>query len=321
MDTSNGDAQTVQVAVYLKEAAAPYRERLVDGDGVSFVFCSTESELRQAMAHADILLCSSPPPPDAVCAASSLRWIQAAAAGVDALHAVGLPPDGVALTRIAEGFGEPIAEYVLGHLLAIAQRVEAVHRHQAERAWVPFEAELLGGQTMGVAGVGAVGKVVAERGAAMGMRTVGLARSPGELALFEHVYGEDQLEAFLSELDVLVLCLPLTPRTRHLIGPRELGMLKRSCILVNVARGAVIDEAALIDALDRGRIRAAVLDVFEQEPLPADSPLWSMDNVTITPHHSGLNRPAMIAEFFLDNLARYRSGRPLRGVVQASRGY
>jgi len=316
-----GNVEAVQIAVYLKEAVAPYRERLVDADGVSFVFCTTESELRQALVDADILLCSSPPPPDAVCAACSLRWIQAAAAGVDALHAAGLPPEGVTLTRIAEGFGEPIAEYVLGHLLAIAQRVEAVHRHQAERAWVPFETELLGGQTMGVAGVGAIGKVVAQRGAAMGMRTVGLARSPQEVAPFEQVYGEDELDAFLSDLDVLVLCLPLTPRTRHLIGRRELGMLKRSCILVNVARGAVIDEAALIEALDRGGIRAAVLDVFEREPLPADSPLWAMDNVTITPHHSGLNRPAMIAGFFLDNLARYRSGRPLRGVVQASRGY
>jgi phosphoglycerate dehydrogenase-like enzyme len=315
-----GSAET-RVAVYLRGDPAAYRERLCDVSGVRFRFCRCAAELGEAVVDAHVLLCFDVPSASIVAKARSLRWIQAAAAGVDAFLEAGLPLDGVVLTRVSEGFGQPIAEYVLGHLLALSQRLTAIRSAQAERLWAPFAVELLAGQTLGVVGTGVIGQAVAHRAVGLGMRAIGLSRSGVAVSPFERVDPIDRRLAFLGEVNALVLCLPLTPETRHLIGRQELAALRRGAILVNVARGAVVDEAALIETLQRGGIRAAVLDVFEEEPLPADSPLWGMENVTITPHHAGLNRPEIISSIFLDNLARFRAGEPLHGIVNLEQGY
>jgi phosphoglycerate dehydrogenase-like enzyme len=210
---------------------------------------------------------------------------------------------------------------VMGHLLALTQRLRTVRELQAERRWEPLTVEFLRGCTMGVLGAGSIGQAVAVRARGMGMRTVGLARTARELPGFDEVRSSDRLATLLPDADVLVVCLPLTRETRGLIGRGELSRLKPSAILVNVARGAIIDEAALIEALEDKRLRAAILDVFAEEPLSADSPLWAMDHVTVTSHHAGLNVPDEIIDFFLENLTRFRSVRTLNGLVDPDCGY
>ena len=210
---------------------------------------------------------------------------------------------------------------MIGHLLALTQRLRDVHHLQLKRTWQPQEVEFLKGKTIGIAGTGSIGRTVADRARGMGMRTIGLASTPCKLPGFETVYGREDLASFLPDLDVLVICLPLTAQTRGLFGRDQLAQLKPSAILVNVARGSIVDEAALIDALQQRVISAAILDVFEREPLPPNNPLWALDNVTITSHHSGLNIPDDIIDFFLDNLRRFQAGDRLNGYVDLAKGY
>jgi len=313
--------EPLNVLVFLRESSARYRERLVDSNVVHYTFCESEEEVRQSIEHADIILGSISFPSHLLSLAKRLRWIQVTGAGVDAFLSKSDIPDGVMLTRADVSFGDQIAEYVIGHLLSITQRLRNVHHFQAERTWQPLEIGFLKGKTMGVAGTGSVGRAVADRARGMGMRTIGLASSARELSQFETVYGPDGFASFLPQLDVLVICLPLTEKTRGMFGAQQLALLKDSAVLVNVARGPIVDEEALIDVLMNRQIRAAILDVFNREPLPDDSPFWTMDNVTITSHHSGLNIPDDIIDFFLENLRRFQTGNRLNGVVDLMKGY
>ncbi len=311
----------LNVLVFLRESNARYRERLMDSDVARYTFCESEEEVRQSIEQADVILGSISFSSHVLSLAKRLRWIQVTGAGVDAFLAKNQLPDGVVLTRADVSFGDQIAEYVIGHLLALTQRLRDVHGLQLKRTWRPLGVEFLKGKTMGIAGAGSIGQAVAARARGMGMRTIGLASTRREIPGFEVVYDPDDLATFLPQLDVLVICLPLTAATRGMMGARQLALLKDSAVLVNVARGAILDEAALIDALQYHRLRAAILDVFEREPLPADSPLWTTNNVTVTSHHSGLNVPDDIIDFFLENLSRFQSGDRLNGFVDPTKGY
>jgi phosphoglycerate dehydrogenase-like enzyme len=310
-----------KVLVFTRESDAPYRARLLNSDAVSFTFCGTEAEVEAHIADADVILGSVSFPVRLLARAEHVKWIQVTGAGVDAFLSQATLPPGVLLTRADVSFGDQIAEYVIGHLLALTQRMRDVYALQASRRWDPLTVEFLTGRTMGILGAGSIGQAVAARARGMGLRTVGLARTSRDLPGFDVVHAAEELPALLSSADVLVLCLPLTRETRGFIGREELARLKPSAILINVARGAILDEAALIEALAEQRLRAAILDVFEEEPLSAESPLWAMENVTITSHHAGLNVPAEIIDFFLENLTRFRSGRSLNGLVDPDRGY
>jgi len=309
------------VLVFLRESSARYRERLKDSDVVRYVFCESEEEVRQSIEQADVILGSISFPSHLLSLAIRLHWIQATAAGVDAFLAKRHLPDGVMLTRADVSFGDQVAEYVIGHLLAFSQRLRDIHHLQRKRTWCPQEVEFLKGKLVGIAGTGSIGRAVADRARGMGMRTVGLASTKRILPGFEIVYGPEDLASFLPDLDALVICLPLTAQTRGLFGSDQLAQLKPSAILVNVARGPIVDEKALIDALKERAIRAAILDVFEREPLLPGSPFWGMDNVTITSHHAGLNIPDDIIDFFLENLTRFQAGERLNGLVDLTKGY
>ncbi len=313
--------ELLNVLVFLRESNARYRARLMDSNVLQYTFCESEEEVRQSIEQADIILGSISFPSHLLSSVKRLRWIQVTGAGVDAFLAKSHLPDGVILTRADVSFGDQIAEYVIGHLLALTQRLRDVHHLQLERTWQPQEVEFLKGKTMGIAGTGSIGRTVADRARGMGMRTIGLASTPRKLPGFETVYGREDLASFLPDLDVLVICLPLTAQTRGLFGRDQLAQLKPSAILVNVARGSIVDEAALIDALQQRVISAAILDVFEREPLPPDNPLWALDNVTVTSHQSGLNIPDDIIDFFLDNLRRFQAGDRLNGYVDLAKGY
>jgi len=309
------------VLVFLREATAPYRAGLVDSDAAHYVFCESEADIEWYIEMADVIIGSIHFPTAYLARASRLRWIQVTGAGVDRFLADAEIPSGVMLTRADLSFGDQIAEYVMGHLLARTQRLPEVYALQRTKQWEPLTVEFLRGRTLGVAGAGSIGRAVAARARAFGMRTTGITRSGSEFAGFDTCYGPDDRAAFLADLDILVLCLPLTSETRGWIGRAELAAMKPSAILVNVARGAIVDEPALVDALREGTIGGAILDVFETEPLPADSPLWSLHHVTITSHHAGLNIPGEMIDFFLENLARFRTDQPLKGLVNVERGY
>lgn len=311
----------LNVLVYLRESNSRYRQRLADSDTIQYTFCESEDAVRQSIELADVILGSISFPAHLLASAKRLKWIQVTGAGVDTFLAKQALPDGVMLTRADVSFGDQIAEYVLGHLLAVTQQLRDVYHLQESHTWNPLIVEFLKGRTLGIAGTGSIGRVVADRARSMGMSIRGLARTKREIQGFDSVHGIDDLPAFLTPLDVLVICLPLTEGTRGLIGAKQLALLKESAILVNISRGAILDEAALISALQQRRLRAAILDVFEQEPLPETHPLWSLDNVTITSHHSGLNIPDDIIDFFLSNLRCFQLGHPLNGLVDETRGY
>jgi len=196
---------------------------------------------------------------------------------------------------------------------------------QAARRWVHDELRgtVLAGRTMGVLGLGTIGVQVARRAAAFGMRVVGTVRRPRQIPGVERVYPPDEIDAVLREAAVLVIALPLTPATRGSVGARELAALPEGAFLVNIGRGGLVDEGALLAALRAGRLAGAGLDVFDTEPLPADSPLWAAPRLIITPHVAGDFPGYMdrIIPHFCENLRRYLGGQPLLNVVDPILGY
>jgi len=270
-------------------------------------------------------------PPDLLTRADGLRWFQTWAAGVDWLLME--QPETIAtmdfvLTNASGVHPIPVGEHVFALLLAFARDLHRAIRAQEERDWVRWSRQNalfeLAGKRMLLVGVGAIGQRVAEIAAALGMEVWGVRRdaslgAPG----VERMFGPDRLLALLPQADCVVLAAPLTQETKGLIGERELRAMKPTAHLVNVGRGGTIQERALVRALREGWIAGAGLDVFEEEPLPDDSPLWEMDNVIITAHYAGITPRyhERAWPLFLDNLRRYQGGQPLRNVVDKRRGY
>lgn len=266
-------------------------------------------------------------------AAPGLRWIHSAAAGVGGLLTPELLARRLALTNSAGIHARPIAEYVLAGVLHFLRGLDMAVRLQARGRWdrEPFVGIGHSGREVGecrvlVVGAGGIGSAVARAFGALGATCTGIRRRP-ELGVpegFQRVVGPEALDDELPAADVLVLAAPLTGATRTLVTARRLDLLPAGAILVNVARGALVDEGALVDRLERGKLRGAVLDVFDQEPLPADSPLWGMSRALVTPHVSGVS-PRRFWErelaLILDNWRRYRAGEPLRNLVDQQAGY
>jgi phosphoglycerate dehydrogenase-like enzyme len=252
--------------------------------------------------------------------AARLRWAQSMGAGVERLLEPGLPPR-VLVTRAAGIFGPWMAEYTLGRCLWVNQRIEQFRRQQHERRWEPVDPIPLRGQTLCVLGLGDIGRHIGRAAKGLGMRVIGVSRSGRRAPEAARVYRTRQTHAALGQGDFVVVTVPLSPNTLGLIGPAELAAMKPSAWLINIARGPVVDEQALLHALGTRQIGGAALDVFDQEPLPPAHPFWALDNVAITPHIAGPSTPAEIAPIFNDNLRRYLSGRPLRYVVDRRHGY
>ena len=246
------------------------------------------------------------------------RWLQSASTGVDHAAYAAYIAAGGTLTNAPGVHGGAIAEYVFAHILHRAKLVAEHAGRAAERSWAPMDSESLEGRTIGLVGYGGIGAAIARRARAFGMRTVATKRrAPEDPHLDAHLTPE-RLPELLGESDYVVLCVPLTDETVGLIGAEELGRMRRGAMLINVARGRVLDHEALGEALERGVIGHAVLDVAPVEPLPADSRLWDLPNCTITPHDSGHVAEAIerTDEFFLRNLARFARGEALEWVVE-----
>lgn len=260
-------------------------------------------------------------PPALLAKATRLRWIQSAGAGVD----WALVPEllaGVTVTRAPGVFGPWMAEYVLGWCTWVTQRMAAYMEAKRQRRWLgTVTPRRLAGTTMAIVGLGDIGRDIARAARGLGMRVVGVTRTGRPVREAHHVHRTTALRRALGEADWVVIVLPLTPATRGLLGERELAAMRRSAWLMNIGRGPIVDEPALLKALTERRIAGAILDVFTHEPLPATHPLWGLDNVVITPHIAGPNVPEELAQIFNDNLARYLAGRPLRHTVDPRRGY
>ncbi len=262
--------------------------------------------------------------------APNLRWYQQWGAGADWLmrHPEIAARDFI-VTNASGVHAIQISEHILAFLLAFARRLPDAVRAQSQHRWQrqasPGDSVFeLAGKTLVLIGVGAIGARTAQVAAALGVRVLGIRRNAGNAAPgVEQICGPERLHDFLPQADFVVLTVPLTPETRKLMGERELRLMKPTAYIVNIGRGGTIDEAALVRALAEGWIAGAGLDVFENEPLPADSPLWDMPNVIITAHYAGAT-PAYderAMAIFLENLRHYVAGEPLRNVVDKRLGY
>jgi glyoxylate/hydroxypyruvate reductase len=251
-----------------------------------------------------------------------LRWIQGTSAGVGGLvERIGLRESAVVVTTSSGVHARPLAEFALLAILAFAKELPRLARDQREHRWERYAGEEAAGKTVCVVGLGRIGREVARLARALDMRAIGTVREvrgrPAEDLHVERLLPTDDLDELLPEADAVVLSCPLTPSTYHLLDARRISLLKPSAIVVNVARGQVVEEPALLDALRGGRLRGAALDVFEEEPLPADSPFWDLPNVLVSPHSASTVavENERIVELFCENLRRYLAGEPLLNVL------
>jgi phosphoglycerate dehydrogenase-like enzyme len=262
-----------------------------------------------------------PFPREEILSSPRLRWVQLASAGAD--HIAPYSRTDLVVTNASGIHGTAMAQYVIGTLVDRSWNFPRLRRQQAARVWQRYPFESLTGQTMVVVGAGQIGTVVGRAASSLGMRVVGVRRTGTPAEGFDRMFDSTGLHTALSLADVVVLCTPLTNETRDLIGRAELALMKRTAVLVNVSRGGVVDEGALAEALAEQRLGGAILDVFQQEPLPATSPFWTLDNVFVTPHISSdpIGWEREVAELFCDNLERWNRSDRLRNIVDPGLGY
>ncbi len=290
--------------------------------GVEVRGFASEADFAARLPEVEVLFAFRPPRGHWARAAR-LRLIQTVGAGVDAVLPAPDLPQRVQIANARGIHGAQMAEYALGMMLHFARRVPELIEQQRRKQWRMLAPSLLRGATCGILGLGAIGEAVAERARAFGMRVLGTRRDPRPSPHADRVVGPEETEAVLGESDYVVVVLPLTAETRGRLGARALARLRPDAVLVNMARGGIVDEDALAALLREGRIRGAALDVFEEEPLPPGSPLWEVPNLVITPHVAGFSRdylPAVLA-LFAENVHRLERGDPLRNPVDRHRGY
>jgi len=250
---------------------------------------------------------------------AAVKWVQSTWAGVTPLinHAC----RDYVLTGVKDIFGPQMSEYVLGYLLAHELRVLERTRAQRDRKWFPEHSGTLSGKRLGIMGTGSIGSHVAGTASAFGMTVTGLSRSGQAVAGIETVRTAGQIEEFLSECDYLVSTLPQTPETENILNRHTLSFLPDGAYFINIGRSNVVDDSALIEALESGKLSGAALDVFDEEPVPADSPLWQAPGLSITAHIAAISHPSLIVPIFADNYRRFITGKPLQYVVDFSAGY
>ncbi|HVZ82113.1 MAG TPA: D-2-hydroxyacid dehydrogenase [Terracidiphilus sp.] len=262
---------------------------------------------------------------DAFLQCGRLRWVHSRWAGLDNLLFPELVNSDAVLTNGKGVFSQSLGEFALTAILYFAKDIPRMRRNQAAHAWAPFDVEMISGRVLGIVGYGDIGRAVATRAQAMGMRILAVKRHPPAEPdpLIERYYRTTELRTMLAQCDYIVNAAPLTEETRHMLGAAEFAAMKPEAVVINVGRGAVIDEAAMVHALQEKRIRGAGLDVFEHEPLAKESPLYEMESVLLSPHCAdhiaGWTEDAM--RFFLEQYRSFEKNEPLLNPVNKSLGY
>ncbi len=253
--------------------------------------------------------------------APRLRWVHSLSAGVNNSLFDEFIESPVPLTNARGVYSRSLAEFALTGALFFAKDIRRMMRLQAEGRWEEFDVEEIHGKTMGIVGYGSIGRAVAERARDFGMRVIAIRRNPGPGE--EDVLPPERLNELMAASDYITAAAPLTPSTHHLIGAEALAAMKPTGVIINIGRGPVIDEAALVETLREGRIRGAALDVFETEPLPTGHPFFGLDNVLLSPHSAdhtpGWEEASL--RLFLDNFERFQKGEPLLNIVDKGAGY
>ena len=256
--------------------------------------------------------------------APRLRWLQSTSAGIGQMvKRVGLDQTDITFTTASGVHARPLADFCLMAMLMFAKDHARMERDKQAKRWERYCGEELTGKTLAIVGVGRVGQEVARHGKRMDMRVTGMRRSAAPVPDVDRLFDRAELPTMLREADFLVLAAPHTPDSEGIIGEAELALLKPSAVLINIGRGALVDEHALIRALQEKRLAGAALDVLRDEPPPQDSPLWDMPNVILSPHSASTvtQENARITEIFCDNLRRYLRREPLRNVLDKEKLY
>jgi len=303
--------------------------------------CHNAKEVRIALDEDTEVLYAYHVPADLLSKAPKLRWLQLSSAGVNHLLDHPIMKSDVLITTTSGIHATPIAEYVFASMLAWSRRLLKMLYYQKRREWPKGRWDVFAGQelkraTLGIVGYGSIGREVGRLGKCFGMRVVATKRCemrdtgyklPGtgdpEAQVPDRIYLPEQLREMLSECDFVVISLPLTPETKGFIGEEELQAMKPSAYLINISRGGIVDEPALIKALQEGWIAGAGLDVFEEEPLPSNSPLYDLNNVILSPHVAGFSPhyDERASDLFAENLRRYLAGEELLNLVDKGAGY
>jgi phosphoglycerate dehydrogenase-like enzyme len=255
-----------------------------------------------------------------------VEWLHCLSAGLDAVLTPEMVQISTPLTNSRGVYARSLSEFALAGMLYFAKNLNRMREAQRAQKWEQFDIEELHGKVLGIVGYGEIGRRTAERAKPFGMRVHILRRRP-ELAagdsLVDRVYGSADLDSLLAASDYLLVSAPLTGETRGMVGAAQLSQMKSSAVLINLGRGPVVMETALVDALGQKKIRGAVLDVFDQEPLPAGHPFYSLDNVLLSPHCADHTATWMeeAMQLFLENLELFRAGKPLKNVTDKRSGY
>lgn len=258
--------------------------------------------------------------------ADSLKWLQLNNAGTEG-YCDGSLPKGVMLTNATGAYGLAISEHMIGMLFALQKKLNLYGRNQMEHSWKnEGHVRVIEGSRVLIIGLGDIGTAFARKMKALGCKTVGIKRREGRKPSgVDDLFTQERLEQQLPKADIVAMCLPGNANTYHMLNRERIGMLKSSAVVLNVGRGTTLDTEALTEALKEGRIAGAALDVVDPEPLPADHPLWDMENVILTPHVAGgFSLPEtleQILDICIANLECYQVGRPLRNVIDFQTGY
>ena len=290
---------------------------------VRVAYADGPEALDAALPEAEVLvMAGNVDLPDLPARAPELKWIQSCSAGVEKL--IPFVPAGMTLTNASGVHGPRGGEYGMTGILMLNSRVPAFVTNQRAARWEQIHTTPVAGKTVAVLGVGAIGGEVARLAKRFGMRVLGVSRSGRPHRWVDRMFRPSQLDKVLPKADFVVGTLPLTPETRGLVGRAQLDLLPRHAGVVNLGRARVIDYDALVDKLRAGELSGAVLDVFYEEPVPADSPLWSVPNLIMSPHSAVDDESVYVErclEIFFDNLKRHLAGRPLNNVVDTTVGY
>jgi len=286
---------------------------------------SGKKELDAMLAEADVLF-GFVPPQNIIARAPNLKWVQVTSAGVDRHRDTEIWRSKIPITGVSGIHATPIGEFVLSLMLMFVKNTPAGFLMKQTRQWQRYPTYALRGKTVGIVGLGHIGREVARLSKAFGMKVIATRRSTrqaGKARNVDLLLPQSRMKEMLAASDFVALSVPLTPETHHIIGEAELKAMQPTAYLINIGRGNLINEAALIRALDEKRIAGAGLDVTAHEPLPKESRLWDFDNVILSPHVSGGMEDYMLraAELFCENLRRYMDGKKLLNLVDRKRGY